>query len=143
MKPPAVPISDLYLSKVTSQKIFVSAKTKPSKSDLSNFRKPTQLTKLAHFHQLMPLPYKIDTTEGIDGVAEDKILTITQSTSEDSIHKSKTSGLRNPTQMIKKASCQQLNISKSKTAFLGKPTQMIKIGIFHRLMPRTWQVVTA
>ena len=74
MQSQAVPVSDISLSKVTSQKILASAETKPYKSDPSSFRKPTQLTKLAHFHQLMPLPWKFFTTSGLNGVAEDKFL---------------------------------------------------------------------
>ena len=93
------------------------------------------MTKFYHFHQIMPLPWKIVTTAGIDGVAEDEISKIIQSTFEDSIHKSETSRLRKPTQMIKVASCQRLNISKSETSRLRKLTHMIKIGIFYRLMP--------
>ena len=78
MQPQVVPVSDLYLYKVTSQKIFVSDKTKPSKYDPSSFRKPTQLTKLDRFHQLMTLPWEIVTTAGLNGFSEDKISTITQ-----------------------------------------------------------------
>ena len=104
IQPQAVPVSYISLSKVPSQKIFVSAETKPYKSD--------HLTKLAHFRQLISLPWKIVTTSCLDGVAEDKISTIAQSTSEDRIHKSETSHLRNPIQMIKVDSYQQLNISK-------------------------------
>ena len=89
------------ITKPNSRKIVISDETKPSKSDPSSFLKPTHLTKLAHLHQRMPLPWHIFTTAGIDGVDEDKILEITQSTSEDSIYKSETSRLQNPTQMIK------------------------------------------
>ena len=83
------------ITKPTSRKIAVLAKTKPYKSDPSIFRKPTQLTKVAHFHQLMskyhwliPLTWQIFTVEGLDGFAEDNILMINQSTSEDSIYNS-------------------------------------------------------
>ena len=102
------------ITKPTSRKIFVSAETKPFKSDSSSFRILTQLTKLDHFHQITPLTWKIVTAAGLNGVAEYKILTITQSTSKDSIYKSKMSRLRNLRQMIKVASCQRLKISKSK-----------------------------
>ena len=81
------------ITKPTSRKIVVSDKTKLSKSDQSSFRKQTQLTKLAHLHQLMPLLCHIVRIAGIDSVDGDKISTITQSTSEDSINKSKTSRL--------------------------------------------------
>ena len=101
----------------------MSAEIKPSKSDPSSFRKPTQLTKVAHFHQLirkshqpMPQTWQIVVTEGFNGVAEDKISTITQSHSEDSIYKYKTSRLQ-------------------------KTTQMIKVVSFHQLMPQTWEIV--
>ena len=85
MQPQAVPISNVSLSKVPSQKIFVSAETKPYKSD--------PLTKLAHFRQLIPLPWKYFTTAGHNGDAEDKISTVAKSNSEDIIYKSKTSRL--------------------------------------------------
>ena len=62
---------ELDITKPTSRKIVVSAETKPSKSDPSSSLKPTHLTKLAHFHQLMALPWKIVTTAGLDGVAQD------------------------------------------------------------------------
>ena len=65
------------ITKPTSRKIVVSAKTKPSKSDPSSFRKPTQMTKLSHFHQVMPLYCHIVTTAGLYGAAEDKKLTTT------------------------------------------------------------------
>ena len=133
-------LSLISLYKVTPQKIFVSSETKPSKFNQSSFWKPTQMTKLAHFHQIIPLPWKF-VTSGLNGVDEDKFLTITQSTSKDIIHKSETSRLRNLTQMIKVASYQRLSIYKSETPRLWKPAQMIKIGIFHRLMPRNWQIV--
>ena len=123
MQPQALPVSDLSLSKVTSQNIFVSAKTKPSKYDPSSFWTPTQLTKLDHLRQLIPLPCKIVVKSGLGGVAEDKNLTITQLTSEDSISKSETSCLRNPTQVIKVSSCQQLNIPKSETSPLWTKTR--------------------
>ena len=48
MQPQAVPVSGVSISKVPSQKIFVSAETKPYKSD--------PLTKLPHFLQLLSLP---------------------------------------------------------------------------------------
>ena len=70
------------------------------------------------FHRLITLTWKIVTAEGLDGVAEDKISTITQSTSEDIIYKSEMSRLKNP-------------------------TQVIKLGSFHQLIPRTWHIVTA
>ena len=82
MQPQAVPVSDISLSNVNYQNIFVSAETNPYKSDPSSFRKPTQLTKLDHFNQLMPLPWQIVIAAGPNGVAEDKISTITQSTSK-------------------------------------------------------------
>ena len=60
------------ITKPTSRNIFVSAETKPSKSDPSSFRKLTQLTKVAHFHQIMrkyhrliPQNWRIVTTEGL------------------------------------------------------------------------------
>ena len=114
MQAQAVLVSDIYLSKFPSQKIFLSAETNPYKSN--------PMTKLDHFRQLMPLPCKIVTTAGLDDVSEDKISTIAQSTSKDSIHKSKTSRLRNLTQMIKVDSYQQINISKSKTSRLWTAT---------------------
>ena len=111
------------ITKPTSSKIVVSAKTKPSESGPSIFRKRTQLTKVEHFHQLirklhqlMPQTWNIVVTEGIDGVAEDKISKITQSTSEDSIHK--------------------YEMSRH-----WKTTQMIEVGSCHQLIPRTWQIV--
>ena len=61
MQPQAVPVSDISLSKVPSQKIVVSDETKPEKSDL--------LTKLANFHQIMPRTCQKFTTSGIDGDA--------------------------------------------------------------------------
>ena len=91
------------ITKPTSRKIFISTKTEPSKSDPSSFQKPTNLTKLAHFQQLMPLPWQIVTVSGLDGVAEDKISTITQSTSKDIIYKSEIPRLQNPTHMIPSA----------------------------------------
>ena len=106
------------ITKPTSRKIVVSAKTKPSKSDPSSFRKPTQMTKLSHFHQVMPLYCHIVTTAGLYGAAEDKKLTTTQSTSRDSIYKSEISCLQNLTQMIKISSFQRLNISKSEMSRL-------------------------
>ena len=74
---------------------------------------------------------------GLYGVAEDKILTITQSTSEYIIYKSETSRLWNLTQMIKVASCQRLNIYESEMSHLRKLTKMIKVGSCHQLMPQT------
>ena len=65
----------------------------------------------------MTQTWQIFTAEGLDGISEDNILTITQSTSEDSIYKSKMSRLQNP-------------------------TQMIKVGSFHQLMTQTWQIFT-
>ena len=41
------------ITKPTSRKIVVSYETKPSKTDPSSFRKPTHLTKVAHFHHLI------------------------------------------------------------------------------------------
>ena len=86
------------------------------KSKTSRLQNPTQMTKIGIFHQLMPRTWQIVTAEGLDGVAEDKFSTITQSTSEGSIYKSEMSRLQ-------------------------KLTQIIKIGIFHRLIPRTWWIV--
>ena len=69
------------------------------------------------FYRLIPQTWQIVLVEVIDGVAEDKISVITQSTSEDIIYKSETSRLR-------------------------KATQMIKVGSCHRLMPQTWWIFT-
>ena len=85
-----------------------TSKTKPSKSDSSRFQKLTQLTKVDHLHQLVPSTWHIFMTAGPDGVAEDKMLTITQSTSKNNISKSKTSRLQNPIQIIKVARRHQL-----------------------------------
>ena len=55
-------VSYLESGGLLRQKVsVVLAATKPYKSDL--------LTKLAHFIQLMPLPWKIVTTSGLNGVA--------------------------------------------------------------------------
>ena len=48
-----------------------TSKTKLSESYPSSFRKPTQLTKVAHFRQLISLPCQIVITAGLGGVAED------------------------------------------------------------------------
>ena len=40
------------------------------------------MIKVYHFHQLMSHTWKIVTSDNLDGVAEDNILTITQSTSK-------------------------------------------------------------
>ena len=85
-------------------------------SKASRLRKTTQMIKIGSCHQLMTQTWQIFTAEGLDGISEDNILTITQSTSEDSIYKSKMSRLQNPTQMINLGSC-------------------------HRLIPRTWRIV--
>ena len=45
-------VEDDGLSDITKS----TSETKPYKSDPSSFRKPTQLVKLAHFHQLMSRP---------------------------------------------------------------------------------------
>ena len=120
-----------------------TSKAKPSKSDPSSFWNPTQLIKVDGFHQLMNRPCHIFTTAGLDGVYEDNILVITQSTSKNNISKSETSRLWNPTQVIKVSSCKQLtpqpwqidtqatyknNISKYETSQLQKPTEMIKLA---------------
>ena len=55
-----------------------TSKTKPSKSDPSIFRNPTQMIKEDHFHQLMSHPWQIITSCNLDGVAKNNILTITQ-----------------------------------------------------------------
>ena len=117
------------------------------------FLKPTQLIKVAHFPQLMPQTWQIVTTADLDGVAEDKILTINQSTSKNNISNSGTSLLRNPTSMIKVSSCHQImpwpwqivtqstsknNISMSKTSCHWNPTQMIKVSSCHQVMPLPW-----
>ena len=44
--------------------------------------------------------------------------------------------------MIKVASCQRLNISKSKTSRLRNPTQIIKLTSCDQLMTRPWYIVT-
>ena len=116
-------IEDYGISEITQS----TSETKPSKSDPSNFRKQTQLTKVVSFHQLMPRTWQIVTTEVIDGVAEDKISTITQSTSKNSIPKSEMACLQNLTQMIKVASL-RLNISNSKTSRLLNPIHIIKLA---------------
>ena len=59
------------------------------------------MIKMVHFHQLMSNPWKIVTSDDIDGVSEDNIPKITQSTSENKTPKSKISQRQNPTQMIK------------------------------------------
>ena len=79
-----------------------------SRSKTSCLWNPTQMIKVSSFHQLMPQNFHIVTAEGLDGVAEDEILKITQSTSEDSIYKSEMSCLRKPTHIIKVGSCQKL-----------------------------------
>ena len=65
----------------------------------------------------MPQTWQIVTAESIDGVAEDKIATIIQSTSKDIIYKSEMSRLQ-------------------------KPIHMIKVGSCHQLIPRTWHIDT-
>ena len=75
------------------------------------------MMKIGVFHLFMPQNWQIVTEEVLDSVAEDKISTITQSTSEDIIYKSKISRLR-------------------------KPIQMIKVGSFHQRIPQIWRIVT-
>ena len=65
----------------------------------------------------MPQTCCIVTAAGLDGVAVDKISTITQSTSKDIIY-------------------------KSEIPRLQKPTHMIKVGSCHQIIPRTWLIVT-
>ena len=59
-----------------------TSKTKPSKSDPSSFWNPTQMIKVAHFHQLISKPWHVVTSENLDSVAEYNISKITQSTSK-------------------------------------------------------------
>ena len=137
-------VEDDGISEITKS----TSETKPSKYEPSSFRKPTQITKVDHFHQLMTQPWQIFTTAGLDGVAEDKILTITQSISENSISKSKRPRLLNTIQIIKADSCHQHitqtwnivtqstsgnSIPKYKTSRLQNPTQMIKVASCQRL----------
>ena len=74
-----------------------------------------------HLHQLITLPWNIVITEGLDGVSEDKILTIIQSTSKNNISKSKTSRLQNPIQIVKVASFLQL---------MTQPSQIVTQSTF-------------
>ena len=85
-----------------------TSKNKPFKSYPSSFQKPTHHTKVDHLRQLITLPWNIIMTEVLKGVGEDKMLTITQSTSKNNISKSKTSRLQNPIQIIKVARRHQL-----------------------------------
>ena len=54
-------IADNKISKITKS----TSETNPSKSDPSSFRNPTQIIKVASFHQLMPCPWNIFTIEGL------------------------------------------------------------------------------
>ena len=57
-------VAEYNISKITKS----ASKTKPSISDPSSFQNPTQMTKVAWCHQIMPLPWQIVTTEGLGPV---------------------------------------------------------------------------
>ena len=75
---------------------YVTSKIKIPKSETSRVQNPTHMITVASWHQLIPLPWQIVTTAGPDSVAEDNMLTITQSISKNNISKSETSCLSKP-----------------------------------------------